>query len=127
MKRVGGSDQPFRLMLLQPCELDRLLAGVEAGAGRRIVSRVIRASHESRGHLGRTGIEPDQGIADRFAAGVDQPATVALTGHGNADRAACQAGYDRRQIAQRLLGVVPCPQHVLLDAAVPRTTVGIGT
>ena len=52
MQRTGGSDQPFRLMLLQPRELDRLLAGVEAGPGCRIVSCVVGTGYESRGHLG---------------------------------------------------------------------------
>ncbi len=122
---VGGFHQPLGLMLLQPGKLDRLLAGVEAGAGCRIVGSVIGSGNEGCGHLGRTRVEPDQGVANRFAVCIDQPAAITLAGHGKTHRTACQIGYDRRQITKRLLRVVPGPQHILLDAAATETGVGI--
>ena len=117
MQGAGGPREPFRLMLLQPGQLNRLLAGVQPGAGRRIMGGVIGSGDEAGRHLGRARIQPEQRTADRLTVRIDQPATVALAGHGKPHRAIRQTRHDRRQIAKRLPGVVPGPHHVLLDTS----------
>lgn len=117
--------QSLRLVLLHPGELDRLLAGVQTGAGRRIMGGVIRSSHEERRHLGRPRIQPDQPVADRLAIGIDQPATVALPGHGKRYDTLGEIGHDGGEIAQCLPSVIPSPQHVLLDTSASEFCVGI--
>src|SRR2546423_807560 len=123
MKRTGGFCQALGLMALQPCQLDRLLTGVESGACCRVMRGVIGTGDEFLGHLGRARVEPDQAVSHRFALGIDQPAAVSLARHCKHNRTGGETRHDLRQIAKRPRHIMPSAAHVLLDASSTETNV----
>ncbi len=79
--------EQFRYETVHMRHLGALLAGIEAGAGRFKARAVHRPCCKFGNCIGRAGVEPDPGIANRLVVSSDQPCTVTLAGDGNSGSA----------------------------------------
>src|SRR6185437_4179236 len=121
-----GAGEALRLPALHPRELRRGHAGVEAGAGERVVVAVGVGSKVFHDQARRAGVEPEKSAAHRFARGVDEPRAVALRRHAEGGHAMRKIRHAQAKFAQARRAIGPGPRHVLLDLAAAEGLVDIG-